>query len=118
MKMIGLHVDNERVGAVEVLRLEGELDLKGAEQFDREIDAAICRDGAAAVLVDLSQLEFMDSSGLRALVLADERIKRAGKGFALVPGAEPVQRVLVLTRMDRRLQFATDPAELEEPAET
>jgi anti-anti-sigma factor len=58
-------------------------------------------------------LEFMDSSGLRLVVLADMRARETGRRFALVRGPETVHRVFEITRMSERLDFVADPAEVQ-----
>ena len=57
-------------------------------------------------MLDLRGLEFMDSSGLRAIAVT-RRCARATRGrrFALVPGREQVMRVFDITRMRERLDF-------------
>jgi anti-anti-sigma factor len=62
------------------------------------------------IVLDLGGLAFMDSSGLRSIVLAEARLGEHAKRFALVRGAEPVQRVFEITRMAERFTFLDDPA--------
>lgn len=94
---------------IAVVHLEGEFDLAGAEALEAEVEAVAADDSVDAVVVDLSRLVFMDSTGLRTLVLLDRTLTGAGKTFALVPGEEPVQRVFTITRMDQRLRFVDRP---------
>ncbi len=94
-----------------MLALEGELDLAGAAMLEREL-AGI---DEGPVVVDLRRLSFMDSSGLRALVVAARRLQDAGRRLALVPGAAHVMRVFDITRMRERLEFVADPAEVTGP---
>jgi anti-anti-sigma factor len=63
------------------------------------------------VVLDLRRLEFLDSSGLRSVALAQRRLAGAGRHLVLVRGRETVQRVFEITRMDERLQFVDEPAE-------
>ncbi len=65
------------------------------------------------VVLDLRGLEFMDSSGLRVVALADRRLSAAGRGLVLVRGRETVQRVFEITRMEERLTFVNEPAALD-----
>lgn len=100
-------------GGVAVIALTGELDLSGATRLEQEIDRVTDMDGGpTALVVDLSRLDFMDSSGLRLLVLVDQRSRTAGRRFGLVPGGDTVQRVFDITRMRDHLTFVSDPAEL------
>src|SRR3954466_14305151 len=94
-----------------VVTPRGELDVAGTPALAQAIVAVTGEPGVQTVVVDLSQLEFLDSSGLRAVVLADQRLKADGLRFALVPGGESVQRVFELTRMTERLSWVDRPAE-------
>ncbi|MGO9906197.1 MAG: STAS domain-containing protein [Solirubrobacteraceae bacterium] len=69
-----------------VIAPEGELDITRIGDFRAALwDAA--REGAAAVVVDLSHVSFIDSSGLGALVELHNRLRRNGRRLAVVtPG--------------------------------
>ena len=86
------------------LTLEGELDLAGVPDLEAALATARA-DGADEILVDLGALEFMDSSGLRCLVQADQRAAAEGWRLLLARGPAPVHRVFEITRMDQRLSF-------------
>jgi anti-sigma B factor antagonist len=98
-----------------LIALTGELDLSGAPALDEEIARLAAADGVKRVIVDLRGLEFLDSSGLRVVAMADRQLAAAGRQLALVRGAEPVQRVFSITRMDERLTFVDAPEELGAP---
>src|ERR687884_2012053 len=89
------------------LDLTGELDLATAPKLDDEL-RHIEENGPALIVIDLSPLSFMDSSGLRALLAADSRAREAGRRLVLVRGDERVQRVLKITRLDERLEIVDD----------
>jgi anti-anti-sigma factor len=82
-------------GAIKVT-LVGELDLASARQMEEHF-AAIDEQAPARVIVDLAGLAFIDSSGLRMLLLADARAREHGYELVLLPGREPVQRVFEMT---------------------
>jgi anti-anti-sigma factor len=98
-------------GETAVIALSGELDMAGAAELEREL-AGI---GAAAVVLDLRDVQFMDSSGLRAVVTAAQRMQDGGRRFALIPGAAQVMRVFEITRMRERLDFVADAGEVTGP---
>src|SRR5437763_15452273 len=89
------HVEN----AVGQLSLAGEFDLAGIEHFEAAIDRLEAGD-PPAIVIDLSALTFMDSSGLRALVMADQRAHNAGRRIAIVPGQPSGRRGLQITQFD------------------
>ncbi len=84
--------------------LRGELDLASVPVLEREL-AAIEEAGSAGLELDLRGLTFIDSTGLRAILGADERARRQGRELRVLPGPEPVHRVFRITGLDRRLRF-------------
>jgi len=109
--MPNLDFETTRNGTVAVVAPRGELDLWGAAVLEVELDRLAVEPELAAVVLDLRGLEFMDSSGLRLVVLADMRAREGGRRFALIRGGETVHRVFEITRMSDRLDFVEDPEE-------
>ena len=106
-----LDFETTRNGTIAVVRPTGELDISGASVVESELDRLADEPGLATVILDLRGLEFMDSSGLRLVVVADMRAREAGRRFALIRGDETVHRVFEITRMSERLDFVEDPEE-------
>ena len=100
----------ERASAVHVT-LHGELDISTAPRLEDDLLRAEA-DGPSLVVIDLSRLAFMDSTGLRLLIAADSRARDAGRRLVLIQGNEMVQRVLRVTRLDERLEIVPDPGAL------
>ena len=92
-----------------LISLTGELDLSGAPPLEEEIGRLAEQDGVRRVVLDLRELEFMDSSGLRTVALAERRLSAADRELVLVRGRDAVQRVFSITRMDEHLTFVDDP---------
>jgi anti-sigma B factor antagonist len=99
-------LDAQQYGDTVFLRLSGEFDLSAEQHFDRTVEA-LSHD-ARAVVVDLSALTFIDSSGLHALVRVWERSRADGLDLAFVPGAEQVRHTMELTGLDRLLPFVAE----------
>ena len=74
----------------------GELDLASIDELTRQV-RTLWADGSRRVLVDLTPLQFMDSSGLRGLLDLREAAARDGHDLALRPGPPVVQRIFELT---------------------
>jgi anti-sigma B factor antagonist len=110
--MANLDVQTIRNESVAVVAPTGELDISGASVLQAELDRLAGAEGLGAVVLDLRGLEFMDSSGLRLVVLADMRARDTGRRFALVRGQETVHRVFELTRMSERLDFVDRPEDV------
>jgi anti-sigma B factor antagonist len=100
-----LDFQTTRNGTVAVIAATGELDLSGAAVLEAELERLTDDPDLCTLVLDLSGLEFMDSSGLRLVVLADMRAREAGRRFTLVRGPETVHRVFEITRMSERLDF-------------
>lgn len=83
-----------------VVRVTGELDLYTAPRLENELETLI-RGDAAHVLVDLSDVSFLDSSGLGVLVAAARRLGRGR--FALAGLGLASRRAIEITGADRLL---------------
>lgn len=94
-------------GEARVLRLIGELDLSGIGEFERALEAELEAAGGIVAL-DLRELDFMDSSGLRALLMADRRVKDADRNLVLVRPSSSVERVLIITDVSERLTLVDE----------
>jgi anti-sigma B factor antagonist len=103
-----LELETTRNGTVATVRPTGELDLSGAAVLEAELDRLAADPELGTVVLDMRGLEFMDSSGLRLVVVADMRAREAGRRFALIRGGETVHRVFEITRMSDRLDFVDD----------
>ena len=91
-----LEISSVLVDGAAQVTLQGELDLASARQMEEHL-ASLDEQGPSRVVVDLTGLEFIDSSGLRVLLLADARARERGYELVLLPGQEPVQRVFEMT---------------------
>ena len=98
----------DRDGFVHVA-LMGELDLSTVAKVQEEL-RKIEAGSPRTLVVDLSKLTFLDSTGLRCIVTADERAREAGRRVVIVRGPDPVQRVFAITRLEERLEMVDDAA--------
>ena len=90
------------------LVVSGELDLASAEQLDSQLKRIESSEPAMIVL-DLRELEFMDSTGLRTVLAADARARERGGRLVVVRAPDEVNRVFQLTRMDQHLELVDQP---------
>lgn len=90
------------------LAVRGELDISGAEALERAL-AEVEAGEPHVLVIDLREVTFLDSSGLRSLLAADRRAKGAGRRLVLVRGPDPIQRVFEIALLDRRLTFVDAP---------
>ncbi len=98
----------DRNGLVHVA-LVGELDLSSVAKVQEEL-RRIEASAPPTLVVDLSKLTFLDSTGLRCIVTADERARAEGRRIVIVRGPDAVQRVFAITRLDDRLEMVDDVA--------
>ena len=103
-KLGSLSLRSERDGETHVVELIGELDLDGAPRLEEELLRVEAGD-AAAIIVDLGALEFIDSTGIRLLLMAAERCQSNGR-LTLLKGPRQVHRVFEITDLVDRLPFA------------
>jgi anti-sigma B factor antagonist len=99
-----LEMRSERSDDRHVITLEGELDLDGVERVTEELERAEASD-ARQIVLDLSGLTFLDSSGVRLIVCANLRSRANGDRLRLIRGSTRVQRVFELTGVLDRLPF-------------
>ena len=88
-----------------VLPITGELDVAGATAAHKRLLGMTLRPGDQLVL-DLSQLTFMDSTGIRLLITAHARSRTDGDRLMLVRPPARVFRVLTIAGVDELLPFA------------
>jgi anti-anti-sigma factor len=103
-----LRVDAGRSGDGTVVVLAGELDLSTVVQAE-DVLFRVEHETEGPLIVDLSHLTFIDSTGLRLILAAHARAIKRGRPCAIVRGPEAVHRVFHLTRLEERLAF-TDAA--------
>jgi anti-sigma B factor antagonist len=98
---------DERGGRVH-LALNGELDLASVPDFERAIEEATSASTEVLVL-DLRALAFLDSSGLFAVIKANQRASFAGLRLVLIRGSKVVDDLLKRTRLEERFEIVDDP---------
>jgi anti-sigma B factor antagonist len=94
-----------------VVALHGELDLASAPLLQGEIESAEVGE-ATLVVLDVEDLEFIDSTGLRVILAAHTRAQERGRGFALTRGSQQVQRLLSITGVGEHLRIIESADEL------
>jgi len=77
------------------LAVSGELDIAGVQELEQALEAAIA-DSVGAFLLDASELEFLDSSGIRTFLRARALLGRDDRALGLVIPPGPVRRALDL----------------------
>ncbi len=94
-----LVIDTTRDDNGSVILVGGDVDLYSSPRLREVIFAEIDR-AVARLALDLSEVRYMDSSGVAILVEGLQRAKAAGARFTLVAPSPRVMRVLEMTRLD------------------
>jgi anti-sigma B factor antagonist len=85
-----------------VLRLTGDLDLTSAAMLEAQIDE-LCLAGARQVLLDMSFVSFLDSSGMNAILRGRKACENCACAFGLISPQRPVERTLSLAGLLEKL---------------
>ena len=95
----------QRDDELATITVRGELDLATVPQ----LSAAVAEHHDAGLLVlDLTAVTFIDSTGVRVLIQTDRRCARSGARLAVQAGDGPVRRLLGLCKLDGRLALVTE----------
>ncbi len=106
-----LHVDVAREQHRVRLALRGELDLASSSILEDAVSRA-CTEGVTELVLDIGALTFIDSTGLRAILMSRTNCERAGCSFAVAPAPDDVRpqvrRLLQVTGLLARLPFGAE----------
>ena len=87
-----MNIHEERSDGVLIIGLEGRLDATSSKMFEEKTLAMIDA-GETRLVIDLSQLDYVSSAGLRVFLLASKRLNPAGGKLVLCSLQEPVKEV-------------------------
>lgn len=99
----------ELADGIAVLSLDGRLNMVTASRL-RDVVNSTVENGFPRVVIDLSGVDFIDSSGLGALISGLKTARQAGGDLRITSPTEQVQLVLQLTNMERVLPAYADHA--------
>lgn len=112
VRMRGLKIHNRELSDEWVsVEVEGEVDLATVKDLEQAIESAH-DDQTGGVVVDLTGSSFMDSTGLKALVMAHRRFSAEGRPFAIAVSGGPVSRLLDLSGVNTTIQTVASIDEL------
>jgi anti-sigma B factor antagonist len=102
-----LEVQDVVAGGWHTLRLSGELDLASTSLLHDAIER-IDMSAIAGTALDLRNVAFIDSTGVRAVVELHDRSRQQGIEFRIIPGSAAVQRIFEVTGLLDVLPFQAD----------
>jgi anti-anti-sigma factor len=100
-------VTRRRANDAVIVAPVGEIDLATVDELQVEVDAA--GGEARSVVLDLRDVSFIDSAGLRLVLRTSRAIEAGGGTFAVVRGPHEVQRVFDLVGLDGRVTMLDQP---------
>jgi len=106
---VSFEIDHDADEGVHLVAVSGELDLAGVPRLHAALDAPAARQSPAVVL-DVSNVTFIDSTALAALLRANDELTSDGVRMVMVCPPGPVRRLLDMTSLADRLTLATDRA--------
>jgi anti-anti-sigma factor len=102
------------ISGMHTLTLTGELDRASAHTLEAAIER-LCEAGTAAITLDLSRLDYIDSTGVAVVAFRSGLCQRRGYEFALIPGAWFIQRAFELAGLVEQLPFVSTRPAPEQP---
>jgi anti-sigma B factor antagonist len=103
-----LQIDVQPEGERRRIVLRGELDLASAANLQGAI-SRLCGEGAREIVLDIGALDFIDSTGLRAILMSKAACEGSGCSFGIAPTPDrvpgQVRRLLQVTGLLERLPF-------------
>ena len=102
-----LAVDHSASGGCAFLAVCGEIDIATAPRLITALNDAVT-DGDGPLVVDLTEVAFMDSTGLALLIDTQRRLASRERGFAVICPPGPLMRVFETTDMVERLGVRSD----------
>jgi anti-sigma B factor antagonist len=99
MENIRIETALRRIGHISILDVVGEIDIYTTPQFKEAIKEAI-GDSNATIIVNMSRVAYMDSSGFGTLLSATKRLRPMNGSLSLVGCNDAINRMLQITRLN------------------
>jgi len=111
--MTGLTIRNSELSSGwQCIAVSGEIDLATVPELETAIDSVLSSNSHPLV-VDLTESSFMDSTGLKTLVMANRRFDENGRPFAIAVSGGPVSRLIDLSGVETSIRIVASIDELE-----
>jgi anti-sigma B factor antagonist len=100
-------VDHDVQDGVQLVAVSGELDLASVNELRAALATAVAT-RSQSVVVDVSDVSFIDSTALAALLSSNDELSSNGVRMVMACPPGPVRRLLTMTSLDDRLSLAPD----------
>ena len=111
VRLVELKVSTLFQGEHAIVALAGEIDLYTAPRLQSELAAALASGDPARLVVDMSAVEFCDSTGMNVLLAAHRRVQEQGGDLELAAPRATVRKILQVTGLETVFTVVDDPAE-------
>src|SRR6476619_7173647 len=105
--MLNFDLQTETEGRSSLVKIRGDLDLQVVDQVTEAL-SGIESERPELLVIDLSRLSFMDSTGMGVVAAAHVRAMKAGRRFAIVRPPAVVRQAFDRTRLDEVITVADD----------
>ncbi len=105
-----LKVSSQSQGDQAIVTVSGEIDLYTAPRLQGELTAVLDGGRPVRVVVDMSGVEFCDSTGMNVLLSARKRAREHGGGLDLASPRPAVRKILQVTGLDSVFTVVNDDA--------
>ena len=102
-------IDVRRAGDIARVALRGELDLATAPRVEETLAQLAPDEALSTIVVDLRELQFLDSTGLRVLIQADAQARRDGQVLTIVRGPARISRLFAIAGIEEHLRLVDEP---------
>jgi len=96
-----MEIKTRERGIHHIIEIFGDVDLYNVSELKQAIFEIVEKDGVESLVIDMSETNYLDSSGIGALVAGQKKIKARGGKFALMKIKEDVLNVLKLATLDQ-----------------
>ena len=103
-----IEIELSSQGSTRLVSVTGEIDMSSVGAVRTAVDAAFA-DRPETIVLDISQIEFCDSSGIHLVVTSHRRAQKSRVRFVAVRPAGPAWRAFELCGIDQEVQFVTSP---------
>ena len=103
---------------VTVIRPQGSLNATNALEFETDLTTALAQDGNTVLLLDLEQVQSLDSASLMALVSARKTAQNLGRRFSLCSISPSIRIIFELTQLDKVFEIFETKAAFEAASRT
>jgi anti-anti-sigma factor len=103
-------VTTERQGDTLIAKTDGRIDGTNAREFQTELDAAI-DDSERAVILNMEELSYISSAGLRVILLTAKNMRNQNARFAVCSLSDPIREVFEISGFDKIISIHASQAE-------